>query len=183
MALSSCHADRSASVTPKSAPEPCTNGTLTFEPIVKRTVLTAVSDRFTQLRKGPLVPTPTLKHVRDIRADVISDTGDDPANAPAIYAAFADKAGIDTTVFPIGTTWGSDTDNGTIDDLSPGTFVIYEGARIKTAHYTFACGGVTETGSVVGLWARNDGIIDCPPASIPKDDPEATDAIALSCTE
>ena len=89
--------------------------TVTFGPIRRIGVLTAVSAPVTGDQYGKPRPTPTLVHVRSVREQVQreSDHRDSPY-ATTIYDAYGDYSGTPEDV-SLGTVWGPDHD----DLLSP----------------------------------------------------------------
>jgi len=128
--------------------------TVTFGPIRRIGVLTAVSAPVTGDQYGKPRPTPTLVHVRSVREQVQreSDHRDSPY-ATTIYDAYGDYSGTPEDV-SLGTVWGPDHDDLLQPSVQPGPVYVYASAAdIDSTSYVLACGHFQiETGTVTTLF-------------------------------
>lgn len=152
----------------------CDSGTVSLGPLLRRTVITEISDP-THVRRGDPPFSTTLRPVRSV---VPAVEGAGVVDATLIYDTFAQKVG--PGVAQIGEESPREGVSGEVSGSAVGALVVFTSVQLVEASFTERCGGVATSG-VVRSWTRSrTGIMKCDLKPQLTDD-VVKEAVALTC--
>jgi hypothetical protein len=152
----------------------CTDGTVSLGPLLRRTVITEISD-VTRVRRGDKPFVTTLRPVRSVMPAV---EGEGVVDAALVYETFAQKVG--PGLADVGEESPREKVSGEVSVSGGGAIVVYTSVQLVEASFTQRCAGVATSG-VVRSWTRSrTGIMQCDLKPQRTDD-VVTEAVALTC--
>jgi hypothetical protein len=161
--------------TASQAATPCVGARITFGPVHKSRILTAVAPVVTITAASGGRLDEVLRPVRRYRPEVVAE-----ASAPQadIYQAFTDTFDDDALIAKLGEV--APAEPGVTTVQGRGRFVQYAGVQTAEATFSYSCGPLTDRGTVSTWFITATGVLSCDRKPQPTE-PIHTEAIALSC--
>jgi hypothetical protein len=152
----------------------CRSRTVSLGPLLRRTVITEISD-VTHVRRGD---PPFDTKLRPVRSVVPAVEGAGVVDATFVYATFAQKAGPGAA--EIGEESPREGTSGEVSVSGGGAIVVYTSVQLVEASFTERCGGIATSG-VVRSWTRSrTGLMQCDLKPQRTDD-VVKEAVSLTC--